>query len=533
MSNFKKLMMGAAPTGPEGAWDLSYAYYDPPESLTGALSSAVSLGSSFAFSVASQETSPRQVFFKPDGFKMYIIGTATSTVYEYDLSTAWQPSSATYSQGFSVASKVGAGQTLFIKPDGTEMYVSGFSNFISQFTLSTAWDVSSATYTRQLDISGNSSFCDGLFFKPDGTEMYVVSATDAILQYSVGTAWDISTASYLQELDVSSTGNQAKNISFTDDGKRLFMVQAEVGVDEIVQYDLSVAWDISSGTEINTLSVAAIETEVQGVFLRPDGRIFYIIGYNDDRVEGYSLGGVEPPGIISSLESLFFKPDGTKLYITDRVGDDLEEYNLGTPWDLTTLSKVQEVVTLADPTGVFFKSDGTRYYVINYSSDEIRQYNMSTAWDISTGTYGGLFSVVGQETNPEGLFISPDGTKLYVVGISGDDVNEYNLSTAWSITSASYVQNFSVSAQALNPTDVFFKTDGTKMFVTSATSDDINEYNLSTAWDVSSASHSQTFNLSSQLPNPEGVFFREDGTQMFVTGSTTDAIYSYTLGPQE
>ena len=38
-----------------------------------------------------------------------------------------------------------------------------------------------------------------------------------------------------------------------------------------------------------------------------------------------------------------------------------------------------------------------------------------------------------------------DGTKMYVIGQLGKDVNEYNLSTGFDISTASYAHNFSVS----------------------------------------------------------------------------------------
>ena len=60
----------------------------------------------------------------------------------------------------------------------------------------------------------------------------------------------------------------------------------------------------------------------------------------------------------------------------------------------------------------------------------------------------------------------PDGTKMYVTGSTGDDVNEYDLSTPWDVSTASYNQNFSVAAQETTPTAVRFKPDGTKMYVT-------------------------------------------------------------------
>jgi hypothetical protein len=87
---------------------------------------------------------------------------------------------------------------------------------------------------------------------------------------------------------------------------------------------------------------------------------------------------------------------------------------------------------------------------------------------------------------------------MYVIGLSGDDVNEYDLSTAWDVSTASYLQNFSVSAQESAPYGVFFKPDGLKMYIIGFLGDDVNEYDLSTAWDVSTASYLQNFSVAAQ-----------------------------------
>jgi hypothetical protein len=91
---------------------------------------------------------------------------------------------------------------------------------------------------------------------------------------------------------------------------------------------------------------------------------------------------------------------------------------------------------------VFFKPDGLKMYVIGTISDAVFQYDLSTAWDVSTASFTypttEYFSVGSQETNPTGVFFKPDGLKMYVIGSFGDDVNEYDLSTAWDVSTASY-----------------------------------------------------------------------------------------------
>jgi len=55
-------------------------------------------------------------------------------------------------------------------------------------------------------------------------------------------------------------------------------------------------------------------------------------------------------------------------------------------------------------------------------------------------------------------------------------------SVGYSLAGASYDSvSFSVTAQELSPSDISFKSDGTKMYVIGASGDDINQYTLSTA----------------------------------------------------
>jgi DNA-binding beta-propeller fold protein YncE len=153
----------------------------------------------------------------------------------------------------------------------------------------------------------------------------------------------------------------------------------------------------------------------------------------------------------------------------------------------------------------------------------------SNPWDVSSASYLQNFSVAAQDTSPSGVFFKPDGSKMYVVGVIGDAVYEYDLSSAWDVSSASYLQNFSVAAQDTNPTGVFFKPDGLKMYVVGVIGDAVYEYDLSSAWDVSSASYLQNFSVAAQDTSPSGVFFKPDGSKMYVVGTIGDAVYEYGL----
>ena len=501
------------------------------------------------FSVAAQETGPTDIFFKPDGTKMYVLGNVGDDVNEYDLSTAWDVSSATYLQNFSVAAQEATPQGIFFKPDGLKMYVIGNTgDDVNEYDLSTAWDITSATYLQNFSVSAQEATPQGIFFKPDGTKMYVIGLSgDDVNEYDLSTAWDISTASYLQNFSVAAQEIDPQGIFFKPDGLKMYVIGNTA--DNVNEYVLSTAWDITTASYLQNFSVAAQETNPQGIFFKPDGTKMYVLGTAGDAVFSYTLSTAWDVSAASfdfptegyfsvaaqetSPQGMFFKPDGTKMYIIGASGDDVNEYDLSTAWDINSASYLQNFSVAAQeaaPSGIFFKPDGLKMYVIGFSGDDVNEYDLSTAWDVSTASYLQNFSVSAQETDPTGVFFKSDGLKMYVLGASGRDVNEYDLSTAWDVSSASYLQNFSVSAQETGPTGIFFKPDGTKMYVIGISGDDVNEYDLSTAWDITSASYLQNFSVSAQETGPTGVFFKPDGTKMYVIGDTGDAVWQYSTG---
>jgi DNA-binding beta-propeller fold protein YncE len=503
-----------------------------------------------AFSVSAQDTAPTGLFFKPDGTKMYVMGSAGDDVNEYDLSTAWDISTAVFLQLFSVAAQDTAPQDLFFKPDGTKMYIIGATgDDVNEYNLSVPWDISTAVFLQLFSVSAQEITPTGLFFKPDGTKMYVIGETgDDVNEYNLSVPWDISTAVFLQLFSVAAQEVAPQGMFFRDDGLKMYIVGQTTGTN-VTEYNITTAWNISTTVLASSqFSVAAQEVNPTGIFFKPDGTKMYVIGQTGDDVNEYNL---RVPWSVSTAvflqlklisaqdttpQGLFFRDDGLKMYIMGQDSDNVYEYNLSTAWDVTTAiytyptTDYYSVSTQeTSPTDLFFKPDGTKMYVIGTIGDDVNEYDLSTAWDISTAVFLQLFSVAAQENLPQGVFFKPDGTKMYIIGSTGDDVNEYNLSVPWDISTAVFLQLFSVNAQEITPTGVFFKPDGTKMYVIGQTGDDVNEYNLSVAWDVSTASFLQLFSVAAQEATPQGVFFKPDGTKMYVIGQTGDDVNEYNL----
>lgn len=170
-------------------------------------------------------------------------------------------------------------------------------------------------------------------------------------------------------------------------------------------------------------------------------------------------------------------------------------------------------------------------YLFGSQNDSVYEYNLSTAWDVTTLSFVQSFSFAAQDTNPGGMWFKPDGEKMYLSGWANDNVNEYNLSSAWDISTAVYSQAFNLSTQDGIMIDIEFNSDGTEMFALGFNSDTIYRYNLSTAWDISTASYSSvSFSVTAQETIPRGFTFKSDGTKLFVVGEAADSVFQYSTG---
>lgn len=237
---------------------------------------------------------------------------------------------------------------------------------------------------------------------------------------------------------------------------------------------------------------------------------------------------------VSSQEAnptgLFFKPDGTKMYVIGFGGDEINEYSLSTAWDISSASATSALSVLAlenAPRDLCFKDDGTELYFVGTTNDKVNQYSLSTAWDITSATFTRDFSVRTQATFPRGITFKSDGSKMYISGTDTDNIYQYGLSTSWDISTASY-DNKSYDPNTANPTGPRFSPDGTKLFTVDNTANDVRSHTLSTAWDISTASYDNvSFNVNNQSTLAQGLFFKSDGSKMYVCGSSADAVFQY------
>ena len=207
---------------------------------------------------------------------------------------------------------------------------------------------------------------------------------------------------------------------------------------------------------------------VTGVVFNPSGTKMYVLGFHSSDKSYVSEVPLSVPFSTQSAgtpvlqeittatkraQDLKFNSDGTKLFIlTTKAAnnkDGIHVFTLSTPYDTSNLESDADAGNQtfiqfgSDPRGFDFNSDGTKMYVLQSTSEVLEQYNLSTPFDPSTRNSNPktISSSKGDYLH-QGFGFSSDGYKMFIVkaqrtGASTNIIEDYNLTTPFEINTAS------------------------------------------------------------------------------------------------
>jgi len=232
--------------------------------------------------IAFGEGHPRDLFFKPDGTRLFVVGNGLDDIASVDLPTAWDLSSL---ESTATVTSVNLAGSANVGGRGFEgelynMYVANDPNDTS-------------TYGKKFFVVGQNQ--------------------DEVQEYTCTTAWDLSTmsADATAVFDLRTDhGNNVYSITFNDDGTIMYIGSAG-NPNTFSHYDLSTAWDLSTATYNSSKSVT-----------------LSVVSTSYGNTEGYVIG-------------LAFNENGTKAYVSGRTRHNLHALTLSTAWDLSTYTDDQ------------------------------------------------------------------------------------------------------------------------------------------------------------------------------------------------
>lgn len=260
---------------------------------------------------------------------------------------------------------------------------------------------------------------------------------------------------------------------------------------------------------------------------------------NDDSIdittETYSNLTFDFSANSNNPRDVAFSPLGEHMYITDNSDSRIYQYNFSTGYDLSTGSFANSFSTSSqdsNPRGVAFNQEGTKMFVVARFSNSIYQYNFTTPWDISTASYSGnSFNVSTQATGPEGLEFSPDGTRCIVCDNGTDGLYQYNLTTGYDLSTMSYSGNSrGINSQDGGMTGVRSNSTGTVLVTLGFNTTRIYQYDLSTGFDLSTAVYNfNNFSVDAEDSIPTGLELNYFGDKIYMVGQFSEKVHQYNL----
>lgn len=251
----------------------------------------------------------------------------------------------------------------------------------------------------------------------------------------------------------------------------------------------------------------------------------------DVTTASYASDAVDTSSHTSGTRAIDFRPDGMRFYIVGRATQNVAEYHLSTAWDLSTAAYEREYSTanIGSVThGVRFRDDGARMWVVNRTV--VIQYDLMTPWDVTTSWQSGSQSLEPTIQRGHDLDLRPDGSMFFIDDRFNEEVYKYNLSTSWDIETASHATTLDISSRHDQVRGIEFRPNGNRMFLLDTGLQEVQQFNLSTPWDITTASLVDWFDVSTQSSDPRGLAFGGDGMHMYVVDSTTSVVHRYALG---
>ena len=516
------------------AWDTSTAVYT--SDLTG-----------FNASISG-------ILFADNGNKFYTISSGTKIIKCYTLTTQWVPDSADPSTTFTDTSDMQICTGIAVKNDGKNIYVTDrYNGNVYDYTLSTAHDVSTAILTEKhfLGATGAENF--DLFLEPQTNQkLFILDRSNDRLDCYINFINDYVTEEKINKNSITRIeqvkGRNGETYATSSVNDNFWVQHA------IPRTDLRYSWiadSVSSSQQPIEYQSYNLPYSISNSY--NSNGAFTDLSFEQKGPFGDHLGisgAIDKDEMHVSTytntmyrDRKYFEFDATNTYVdlsnisSDISGKDFtisfwmkSDENINYDLSIATLEKSKSIVAQdGTPSGIFFKPDGASLYMIGSGSAKIYQYTLSIPWDIDSMDLNPLnikeISISAETTGPTGLYIKPDGFSLYISGLGtgGNLLTEYSLGTAWDISTAATPIAHSFLEDS-SPNDIYFKPDGTKVYIVGDTTNKIYEKTLSTAWTLTTTSSAVSAS-NALITQPRGVNISPDGKRLIVLDGTRKIYY--------
>lgn len=379
------------------------------------------------------------------------------------------------------------------------------------------------------------------FIKPDGMRVFVLH-TGLVEEHPLTIPWDVSSIlPAVSTFSVNPQDTSATGIFFKDDGTKMFITGSNNK--KLFEYNLS-AWDVSTAVfndvtlELSAIPVAdtptncVFSTTGNIVFITTGVSVFSYILNNDWDAGSNTITPTDfTPAVPIKVDSIAFKPEGNKMYIGDISTTLVHEFDLSSPFIIVgavDTGKILDVTNQTiDPRDIFWRSNGTQFFVLSTITNDITKYHLESQWDISTASFFKNDFVVGGNLQRD-VFWRQDGLKMFELDSGTQLITSYDATTPFNTSTLTTGFTFNVGTQQPIAQGMWWSSDGLKLFVVGNVRI-VFEYTTNVPYSLDPADISTTPTdsfvlVAANFSNPTGIFFSPDGKIMLISADNPEEI---------
>ena len=479
---------------------------------------------------------PEGITFKNDGLKMYFASNVNNRIHEFDLNIPWDISTGVILTSFSVSGQTISPQDVELSPDGTRMYVVGqLEDSIFQYDLGTPFSVPTAGLDggATLDISAQDTDPRAIKWRYDGLQAYTLSPVVGIIGWNVTTPFDLTGATVGPFFDPIADITNARGMAFRSDGKFLYITD---NTDKSFhQYQFDTPWDITSLQHIIEFIPSPVLNTIRGLYVSPQAHKFYFTERTSPTLAvEFDLGVEFVEAQIENLDATNIDTVNLDTEIIEfpdastQVRAALPNFFQGS-LNATTLNFSLDISAQdTQPSGVTFSLDGLKMYHTGDILNGIFEYDLTTPWDISTASFLQSFSVATETTTPQAVEFSPDGTRMFVGGRNEDSVFQYDLSTPFNVTTAVVDSSATLDITAIDTVlrGFTFRSGGLQIITLSNTVG-VSTWDLLAPFDLTGGTFVVSFDVSTDVGSGHGIAVRDDGIFLYIADSLDMSLHQY------
>lgn len=405
-------------------------------------------------------TTTNDLWLSEDGSKLYTIGSGNDRIYQYNLSTNWNLSTASLYGSYNISGIDSTPTGLCLSLDGLYAYFLGRTNArIYRLELGTAHDITTASYSSNYFAFGTSTGLETSVRLRDGGSYLYYDSGYSVVEVSLPTPYSLSGASKTGvTMSLTRRNRYSYGMAFSSDGSHVY-----TGVDKnIDKINLSTAWNLSSNS---------YQEADEALLTIPSSR--------------FSVGAID-------AHSARYGDSGNKLFVLSN--SDILQYDLSTPYDIKTAT--YNTKSTGSSFGTDFSVSSNR--ILTYTGTTIKSYILTKSWNVA--------SMVTDSSNNKTLtadciFVPSGGTDL--LHVSDTMVYKQSMPTAYKPSTSYYRSNnvgwYSDATSGYDVRSLSFSTDGTKMFYLDYNT--VKHYTLSSPWDIETSTLYTIYTVDQQYTN--------------------------------